>query len=211
MIEIKNLNKKFGNKILFNNLSLTLCDSKLTFIYGESGSGKTTLLNIIGLIESYDNGEVFYDGKLIVNSKEKRLMRRDKIGFIFQDFGLIENETVKDNFNLLYKTKKLKDADNLINDSLNKVGLNGFIDRPIYELSGGEQQRIAIAKIILKDPNIILADEPTASLDIDNKQIVMNYLRKMAEEGKTVVIVTHDKTLFADEDCVINLDEIKNT
>lgn len=210
MINIKNLNKKFGNKVLFNNLCLSIEGAKLTFIYGESGSGKTTLLNIIGLIEPYDSGEIIYNDKLIVTSKDKRFMRRDKIGFIFQDFGLIENETVRQNFNLLYKTKKLKDKDYQITKVLNSVGLNDFLSRPIYELSGGEQQRVAIAKIILKDPNIILADEPTASLDEENKDMVISHLRKMSNNGKTVIVVTHDKSLFSTKDCVINLDEIKN-
>lgn len=210
MINIKNLNKKFGNKVLFNNLCLSIEGAKLTFIYGESGSGKTTLLNIIGLIEPYDSGEIIYNDKLIVTSKDKRFMRRDKIGFIFQDFGLIENETVRQNFNLLYKTKKLKDKDYQITKVLNSVGLNDFLSRPIYELSGGEQQRVAIAKIILKDPDIILADEPTASLDEENKDMVISHLRKMSNNGKTVIVVTHDKSLFSTKDCVINLDEIKN-
>lgn len=209
MIEIKNLYKKFGSKVLFDNLNINIETSKMTFMYGESGCGKTTLINMIGLIEKYDQGEIIYDGYIPKSNKDIRIMRRDKIGFIFQDFGLIENETVKDNFNLLYKRKLDKKNDGKIMDCLNILGLKDYIDRPIHELSGGEQQRVAIAKIIYKDPDIILADEPTASLDDDNKRVVLNYLKQLSQKGKTVIIVTHDKSILDYGDNHLDLDLIK--
>lgn len=209
MIEIKNLYKKFGSKVLFDNLNINIESSKMTFMYGESGCGKTTLINTIGLIEKYDQGEIIYDGYIPKSNKDIRIMRRDKIGFIFQDFGLIENETVKDNFNLLYKRKLDKKNDGKIMDCLNILGLKDYIDRPIHELSGGEQQRVAIAKIIYKDPDIILADEPTASLDDDNKRVVLNYLKQLSQKGKTVIIVTHDKSILNYGDNHLDLDLIK--
>lgn len=209
MIEIKNLCKKFGSKVLFDNLNINIESSKMTFMYGESGCGKTTLINMIGLIEKYDQGQIIYDGYIPKSNKDIRLMRRDKIGFIFQDFGLIENETVKDNFNLLYKRKLDKKNDEKIMDCLNILGLKDYIDRPIHELSGGEQQRVAIAKIIYKDPDIILADEPTASLDDDNKRVVLNYLKQLSKKGKTVIIVTHDKSILDYGDNHLDLDLIK--
>lgn len=209
MIEIKNLYKKFGSKVLFDNLNINIESSKMTFMFGESGCGKTTLINMIGLIEKYDQGQIIYDGYIPKSNKDIRIMRRDKIGFIFQDFGLIENETVKDNFNLLYKRKLDKKNDEKIKDCLNILGLKDYIDRPIHELSGGEQQRVAIAKIIYKDPDIILADEPTASLDDDNKHVVLNYLKQLSKKGKTVIIVTHDKSILDYGDNHLDLDLIK--
>lgn len=203
MIELKNIKKKFGKKILFDGLSLNIESKKLTYIYGASGCGKTTLLNIIGLIEEYDDGEILYDGKEIKKKSEIRKMLQSKIGFVFQDFGLIENETVKNNLMLMYGIKK-KDS-HIINKALEKVGLEDFEDRMVYELSGGEQQRVAIAKLLIKNPEIILADEPTASLDDANKEIVLRYLKEFANNGKAVVIVSHDKDVLNYADCIIDL------
>ncbi len=133
-------------------------------------------------------------------------MLRDHIGFIFQDFGLIENETVYDNMLIVKRIAKMKNRRKKIQDQLAKLQLpDETIDRKVYTLSGGEQQRVAIAKIMLKNPGIILADEPTASIDQDNKQIILNMLRQLQQNNKTVIVVSHDKEVVEWADFRIQL------
>ena len=166
-------------------------------------------MDIIGLIEPYQSGNIYYDGRTIKNEKEKRKMLREKIGFVFQDFGLIENETVLNNLKIVKKIAKLKDNEKEINTVLESLQLPIDLDRKVYELSGGEQQRLAIAKIILKCPDLILADEPTASLDKNNKQIILDLLKNFSKEGKTVIIVTHDKETIDIADYKVDLTQLK--
>ena len=133
-------------------------------------------------------------------------MLRDHIGFIFQDFGLIENETVYDNMLIVKRIAKMKNRRKKIQDQLAKLQLpDETIDRKVYTLSGGEQQRVAIAKIMLKNPGIILADEPTASIDQDNKQIILNMLRQLQQNNKTVIFVSHDQEVVEWADFRIQL------
>ncbi|MEG2835472.1 ATP-binding cassette domain-containing protein [Anaerorhabdus sp.] len=208
-IEIKNLNKNFGNHVLFDNLNLEIESNKVTCIYGKSGCGKTTIIDIIGLIEKFNSGTVLYDGIAIKSKNDVRNMLREKIGFIFQDFGLIENETVYQNMKMVYKVRKLKDQRTTIDNLLHDLNLENMLDRKVFELSGGEQQRVAIAKTILKNPDIILADEPTASLDTENKKIVLTMLRDFVDSGKTVIIVSHDSEILEYADIIIDLAEVK--
>ncbi len=133
-------------------------------------------------------------------------MLRDHIGFIFQDFGLIENETVYDNMLIVKRIAKMKNRRKKIQEQLAKLQLpEETIDRKVYTLSGGEQQRVAIAKIMLKNPGIILADEPTASIDQDNKQIILNMLRQLQQNNKTVIVVSHDNEVVEWADFRIQL------
>ena len=208
-IRIKNLCKSYGKNELFKNFNLKITSGKINCLYGTSGCGKTTILDIIGLIEPYQSGEIYYDGKRILKTSQKRKMLREKIGFIFQDFGLIENETVAQNFNLVYKIKTMKNKDKRIKSTLKKLGLDNMFNREVYELSGGEQQRVAIAKVLLKNPDLVLADEPTASLDIENKNDVLKMLRKFSDSGKTVIIVSHDQEIIDFADVKYNLAELK--
>ncbi len=188
-IEIKNLSKRFESKELFKDYNLTIPSKTITIVMGDSGSGKTTLLNMIGTIEDYD-GMIYYDGSSYAREKEKRLLRRNHISFIFQNYGLIDNETVYDNFKVIQNLNK--NDQHKIDDALSAVGLFNFGKRKVFELSGGEQQRVAIAKSIVKDSDLILADEPTASIDNENKDLVLKLLNDMNQKGKTIVIVTHD-------------------
>lgn len=208
-IKVKDLCKSFGNLILFDHLTLEIPEKEITCIYGTSGCGKTTLLDIIGFIEPYQSGKIFYDGKQVRNKASQRKMLRDNIGFIFQDFGLIESETIINNLKIVKKIKKMSHKEKRIKEVLNSLQLDMDLNRKVYELSGGEQQRLAIAKIILKNPDLILADEPTASLDLGNKEIILNLLKQFSTEGKTVIIVTHDKDTIEIADNKIDLSKVK--
>ena len=208
-IEIKGLSKSYGRLKIYENLNLNLEGGKMIVLYGQSGCGKTTLLNMIGLIEDYQDGKILYDGEEIRSSKKKRKMLRDKFGFIFQDFGLIENESIIKNLKVVYKVSKMKNAASQAEEVLKQMNLNVNLKRKIYELSGGEQQRVAIAKAILKDAQIILADEPTASLDEDNKMQVLSWLKAFAAQGKNVIVVSHDAGVRDLADEVINLEEYR--
>ena len=196
MIELVNINKNFGKKTILDKCSFNINPNDFVAIVGESGSGKTTLLNILGLIESVDSGEVkIFDEEYIKpNSIQANKLIRERIGFVFQNFALIDNQTVLYNLLMAMKYRTLKKSEKLveIEKVLEFVGLGGYQNKKIYELSGGEQQRIAIARAILKPHDLILADEPTGSLDDVNKQIIFELFEKLNEQGKTIIIVTHD-------------------
>lgn len=196
MIELVNINKNFGEKTILDNCSFNINPNDFVAIVGESGSGKTTLLNILGLIESVDSGKVkMFDEEYIKpNSIQANKLIRERIGFVFQNFALIDNQTVLYNLLMAMKYRSLKKNEKLveIEKVLEFVGLGGYQNKKIYELSGGEQQRIAIARAIIKPYDLILADEPTGSLDDVNKQIIFELFEKLNEQGKTIIIVTHD-------------------
>ena len=196
IINIKNVSKKFGDKCVLDNADLEIQKGEMLAIVGESGKGKTTLLNIIGLILQKDSGTIEIEGIEVdkINSKRAMMLRRNRIGYLFQNFGLIDEDTVEWNLSLAFAYKKLskKEKETAIEEVAEKLGVGSLLKRKVYELSGGEQQRVAIARLMLQDPNIVLADEPTGSLDKGNVQIVMNLLKEMHENGKTIIIVTHD-------------------
>lgn len=192
MIEIRNLYKAFGEHIIFNNFSLSIETGELVVLCGESGSGKTTLLNIIGALEKYDKGEVIIDGIDLNNQKNHKTYFSDKVGFLFQNFVLIEDKTVRKNLELIRKSNSSGVS---IQEALKYVGLADKIDSRVYTLSGGEQQRVALARLIIKKCDIILADEPTGSLDKKNAERVLSILEELNTNGKTVILVTHDEDI----------------
>lgn len=202
MVIIENLNKSFGNKILFKDFNLKIEKGSFVVISGKSGSGKTTLLNMIGGIETIDSGKIIVDGVEVHNSRNKRKYFQETVGFLFQNFGLLENKTVKQNLNLIKKDNR---TDVTVHDVLMRVGLSGMEDKKVYTLSGGEQQRVALARLMLKKCSIILADEPTGSLDAGNAKKVMDILHELNEMGKTVLLVTHNKDIVEAEGNVINI------
>ncbi|BBA92523.1 bacteriocin ABC transporter ATP-binding protein [Streptococcus ruminantium] len=165
-------------------------------ITGPSGCGKSTLLNIIGLIDDFQNGSYQFDGmeNIKVNSSQASSIIRNKISYLFQNFALMDSKTVEENLMLALFYQKLSkhEKKKRISQALEQVGLKGYENDNIFELSGGEQQRVAIARAILKPSIVILADEPTGSLDRKNKEIVLDLLRKLNQDGKTILIVTHD-------------------
>lgn len=195
-VKLTKIKKEFGSKVLFEELDLEIKEGEFVAITGGSGSGKTTLLNIIGLIEKSSFGEVtiFHEKNLKPNTRKTERTIRNFIGYLFQNYALIDNESVEDNLKIGLKYRKLskEQEKKAIRQCLEEVGLTGFEKRKIFELSGGEQQRVALARIMLKPSKLILADEPTGSLDADNREVIIDLLEKMNREGKTIIIVTHD-------------------
>ena len=209
MITIKNLNKSFGEKQVFTNFNCTIKNGFMTAIIGKSGSGKSTLLNMIGLLDLDYQGEILYDDVNIKKLKENKQVEfiRNNINYLFQNYALVDNETVEQNLLLALAYEKINKEEKTtkINEVLTKVGLDNFNNKKIYTLSGGEQQRIALARTILKKGDIILADEPTGNLDEGNKEIVLKILKEFKDLGKTIIIVTHDLSIASECDEVIKL------
>ncbi len=202
MIKITNLCKAYDDKILFSNYNLEIPDGSFVVISGESGCGKSTLLNIIGGIEAPDSGSVIVNGVEVSKKGNKQKYFKETVGFLFQNFALLENKTVKENLNLIKKSGR---NDISLKYSLEKVGLDKVIDKKVYKLSGGEQQRVALARLMIKKCSVVLADEPTGSLDKKNGEIVMNILHGLNRQGKTVIVVTHSEEIVAKEKMVLHL------
>ena len=161
MIIIRGLNKAFGEKIIFSNFNLEIPDGSFVVISGDSGSGKSTLLNMIGGIEKPDSGSIIIEGLNITRLKNKNSFFADTVGFLFQNFALLENKTVKENLSLIKKSSRTKVS---LKEALNRVGLSKEVNKKVYQLSGGEQQRVALARLMMKKCSVVLADEPTLSL-----------------------------------------------
>ncbi|MCD3246312.1 ABC transporter ATP-binding protein [Clostridium botulinum C] len=199
IIKLVNVKKKFGSHAIFENLNLNVEENDFVAIVGKSGKGKTTLLNMIGCIEPITSGEINVCGikNPNINKKSGSQLLRNKISFLFQNYALVDDETVNFNLDIALRFTKSSKSEKatLKKDALKMVGLSGYESRKVYELSGGEQQRIAIARAILKPSNLVLADEPTGSLDPENRDIVLKLLSKMNEMGKTIIVVTHDITV----------------
>lgn len=188
MIEIRHLYKSFEEKQLFSDLNLTIEDGEFVVFWGESGCGKTTLLNMIGSLEKIDRGEILVNHKNIFLRKNQREYLKNEVGFLFQNFALIESKTVRENLDMV---KKQIRSEYTVEQALEYVGLSDVIDKKVYKLSGGEQQRVALARLMIKKCSIILADEPTGSLDPNNADKVIELLKSLNRMGRTIVLVTH--------------------
>ena len=191
MIEIQKLSKSFGSKTLFQDFNLSIEQGEYVVFSGASGCGKTTLLNMIGSLEDYDSGHILVDGLDIGNRKNQQKYLREKVGFLFQNFALMEDKTVMENLEIVKKSNRSAVS---IEEVLEKVGMEGSQSSKVYTLSGGEQQRIALARLMIKKCDIILCDEPTGSLDRENGKKIMDLIMGMNQSGKTVILVTHDET-----------------
>lgn len=198
IIKLERVNKSFQNKIVFENVDLEIGKGELVSIVGASGCGKSTLLNILGLLDKVDSGNVILFDEVNVKpfSRKAEALLRDKIGYLFQNYALIENQSIRYNLELVFSKKISKQEKEMkIHSALEMVGLVGMEDKKIYKCSGGEQQRVALARLLIKPCELILADEPTGNLDSDNKEKVFSILKMMNEMGKTIVLVTHDSEL----------------
>ncbi len=193
---VQGLRKTFGRRTLWSGLSFSASVGSMTVVQGPSGSGKTTLLNCLGGLEPFDSGVVSYFGyRLDGSSRIPRLAFRDVLGYLFQNYGLIESWSVRRNLLVPYgqRGRVQKSRDQAIADALERVGLVDKEHEPVYTLSGGEQQRVALARMMLKRPKLVLADEPTSALDNANADIVLGLLRVIAEDGAIVLISSHDQ------------------
>lgn len=200
MIVLRNLTKEFGkesNKVVaLDNVSCELPQGKFISIVGKSGCGKSTLLNLIGGLEKPTSGSVIIDGVDLYAKKESELAyyRNKTIGYVFQDFYLEPELSVLDNVSvpLIIAGKKAQEISRVAQEKISALGLDSKIHELTKNLSGGQKQRVAIARALVADASIILADEPTGNLDSDNSAEVVAILRRLADDGKTVIMVTHN-------------------
>ena len=205
MIQLIDISKSFGDKKVLSNLSLNINDNEYICITGESGTGKTTLLNIIGLLEKPDTGKVIINGKEYFKQKDIRELRRNFFGYVFQDFLLLSDKTVEKNIRLSEYGSKNNDIER-VREVIKKVGLNSnYLNMKVSCLSGGEQQKVSLARVLYKQFELILADEPTGNLDYKNKMEIINISREIKKCGKTIICVTHDKDVAESADRVISL------
>ncbi|MGQ9799518.1 MAG: ABC transporter ATP-binding protein [Ignavibacterium sp.] len=218
MLELKNVSKSYfeGNikHVVLSNLNLHISNGEIIILFGKSGSGKSTLLNIISGIDVPDSGSVSIDGTDItkLSEKERTLIRRNKIGFIFQFFNLIPTLTVKENLQLPLELNKDDNQEDKIKSILTEVGLLDRANTYPDKLSGGEQQRVAIARALIHNPDIILADEPTGNLDYETGLQIVDLLdRVVKKKGKTMIMVTHSKDVIGLADKIYSLKEGKLT
>ncbi|RBQ14146.1 lipoprotein ABC transporter ATP-binding protein [Spongiactinospora rosea] len=191
MLEVRNLSKSFGRRTLWSGLNLTINGGEMLAVTGPSGAGKSTFLNCIGLLESPTSGQILYEGGDITRfSRRARCrFRRDVLGYLFQSYALIESATVADNLEIAVRNRR--DRGSRCREALERVGLTGREKEKIHHLSGGEQQRVALARVLAKRPALILADEPTGALDKDNAAVVIDTLREMSDAGCVVIVATH--------------------
>ena len=192
-IRANNVSLSINGRRILSNVTLLAEGGKMTALTGKSGSGKTTLLNCLGLIHPIDSGKIFVDNNDVTGWRESQrtLFWKDHASFIYQDYGIIDDETVSFNVSL----KKFGNNQGQIKEALEIVGLQGREKDKALVLSGGEKQRLGIARAILKNASVIFADEPTASLDNSNRQLVVSLLKDCANRGAAIILATHDEWL----------------
>ncbi|GFO69440.1 GTPase [Geomonas limicola] len=201
VLETVGLTKRFGNVTPLDGIDMQVREGEWVAIMGPSGSGKTTMLNILSCLDTLSEGQYILDGidTSKVSEKERVVVRREKIGLVFQQFHLVPYLTALENVMLAQYYHGMIDRDDAI-EVLNRVGLSHRYDHLPSQLSGGEQQRVCIARALINQPAIILADEPTGNLDEANEQIILDFFKELHAEGRTIVLVTHNPELaeFAD-------------
>lgn len=221
MINLKNLHKSYEvgqNKLhVLKGIDLDIARGELVSIMGSSGSGKSTLLNILGLLDTYDEGELHLGGDLIrnysqpkrreLNERRAARLRNDTIGFVFQSFNLISFKNAMENvaLPLYYQGVGRRKRNRIAHEFLTKMGLAEWAEHMPNELSGGQKQRIAIARALISKPRMILADEPTGALDSSTSMEVMELFKEINREGITVIIVTHENDISRETDRIIRL------
>lgn len=200
MIELDKITKIYNKEIqdskALDEASITIKNGEFVAIMGPSGSGKSTLLNIIGCMDTATTGTYLLDGEDITQLQRKDVdkVRKEKIGFVFQNFALMDYYTAYENIELplLVKNVKRSERKRIIEEKMNYLGITDVKDKIPAKMSGGQQQRVAIARALVTDCDILLADEPTGALDQNTGKEVMKYLREINNDGKTVIVVTHD-------------------
>jgi putative ABC transport system ATP-binding protein len=199
LLELKDISKIYGNVKALQNIDLAVGQGEWLAIMGPSGSGKTTMMNIIGCMDKPSNGSVILDGDDLsrLSAKELTVIRRDKIGLIFQQFHLVNYLTALENVMVAQYYHSLPDEKEAL-EALERVGLKDRARHLPSQLSGGEQQRVCIARALINYPKLILADEPTGNLDETNENIVLDIFKQLHREGSTIIVVTHDPEVAAE-------------
>ena len=212
MIRLENINKTYYNGSplhVLKGIDLEIGEGEMVSIMGASGSGKSTLLNILGILDDYDSGEYFLDGKPIKNLSETKAAeyRNRMIGFIFQSFNLISYKNAMENvaLPLYYQGVPRRKRNAMALEFLDRLGLRDWADHMPNEMSGGQKQRVAIARSLITRPQIILADEPTGALDSKTSQEVMDLLREVNRSGMTMILVTHAQEVADQTDKIIHI------
>ena len=201
ILEIRHLSKTFGTNLVLKDIDFSVSSGDVTCIIGASGSGKSTLLRCLNLLETPTTGEIAYHGTNIADKKVNAPQYRSKVGMVFQNFNLFNNMTVLENC-IIGQTKVLKknksEAQKNAMYYLEKVGMAPYINAKPRQLSGGQKQRVAIARALAMEPEVLLFDEPTSALDPQMVGEVLEVMRKLAGEGLTMIIVTHEKAFARD-------------
>ncbi len=203
--------KKVNEFEALHGVSVEIADGEMVAIIGKSGAGKSTLLHILACIDNYQKGEYTIDGTLVKNLSERQYakIRNEKIGMIMQDFALVEDFTAIENvmIPLSFSKKKVKGKKEKALAALKSVGIDDLAKKPCNKLSGGQKQRVAIARAIVNEPSMILADEPTGALDTKTSAEIMELFKSLNEQGRTVIIVTHDTKIAEQCDRVIEISD----
>ena len=211
LIKLNKVYKKYGtgsgSVAALSNISIEIEKGSMVAIIGKSGCGKSTLINILGGLTAPTQGQYLYDGEIVEYISPNLLskFRRNNIGFIVQNFALINNKTARENIELPILNLKTSIKNEKVKNIAQKLDIANKLDRYPFELSGGECQRVAIARALVNEPKVILADEPTGSLDTQNEEIIISILREIADNGTTVVVVTHDMNVANRCDKIISL------
>jgi len=194
-LRLEHVRKSYLRPVL-TDINLQVTNDSYITIVGKSGSGKSTLLNILGLVEGYDSGSYTFNGTKIHNGVDYARLRLENIGFIFQSYNLISTMSCKENILLptMYnKRKQVQSFDELVE----LLDIGPLLDQRVNTLSGGEKQRVAIARSLILDPCLILADEPTGNLDPKNRDIILNMLQHENKKGRGILLITHDEAIAA--------------
>ncbi|MDR3047714.1 MAG: ABC transporter ATP-binding protein, partial [Bacteroidales bacterium] len=214
LLQLKNISKVYHlgsdeKEQVLTNINLEISQGEFVYILGPSGCGKSTLLNIVSGLDSQYEGSLYFKDQLLSGRKDKFLTayRKEQIGFVFQNFNLISHMSVLENVLIpMYLTKKsAKEKREKAIDLLTLVGLESQIEKNVTQLSGGQKQRVAIARALANDPEIIIADEPTGSLDSENQDSIMRLFQELNQQGKTVMIVTHNRDIVSYDQHVVEL------
>ena len=212
-LEISNLNKSYfdnGEEIrILHNLNLTLADNQIVSLLGPSGSGKSTLLHLLSLLDKPDSGTILFNNENIsqINDDQRTIYRRNLISIVYQNNNLISDLSALENVALanICKTNDTKNAYLLAANILKDFGLEKRINHYPYQLSGGEQQRVAISRAVINDPLLIFADEPTGNLDQKNSDLILNFLMKLKKNNRLIFIATHNRELADKTDLRLTL------
>lgn len=208
---VEDVSKRYAGHLVLDGFSMTVGQGEMVAVTGRSGSGKSTLLNMIGVLEAPDAGSISLFGRAApaVSSRGAGQLLRRHLGYLFQNYALVDNATVEENVRIAQQYVHASRAGKrtMRDEALRRVGLAGFGRRKVYELSGGEQQRVAVARLLVKPCELVLADEPTGSLDSANRDAVLGMLQEMTAAGKTVIVVTHDPAVAAACGRVVELPE----